>query len=773
MFIKKEPIDRKKLNALKAVASLQVNEQPVFDDGKEFVVNLKKDVDYDAFWNQMETETNVGNIPNRPVRIFNERAAVPRSCHYVLTDEEAAILRNDNRISSVEVPPKYRPELVKTCHAVQPGNFSKPIDIQTATGDLINYGLTRVNATTDNYNGLITESKYNYTLDGTGVDIIVHDTGVEKNHPEFTDKDGVSRVKEIDWYVESGRVVPQRIPVNLANNPRFVATTCSTLQFDTTPTDSPFTTPLDYRFTLALGQVNGCLYGMKSAIKENGRMVHYSYYGGITTNWQSLGSVMWEVKFCDQNAIEVFVWRHDNVFSPWGLYLKDYTDFLDLSNFSFATQLQGPNAQAINFVLTTNDDGVTWECHGAADRPHHLELINGQWEVVPGTGYYPEFGYQLTPILQQTLVDKCVSIGSNFPFSFHISDRYTSPQSPYFYRDTIGHGTHVGGIIAGKNYGWAKNSDIYLMKVGGLEGPEGGGIDDPDCFDLIIEWHNNKPVDPDTGVKRPTIVNMSWGYGIQLFWYYPQQGIFRGQEWIDDGSLDLTTVGFPLDLYSAPSRVDTVDVSIEAMIDAGIHVCIASGNNGFKIDSPNGIDYDNIWSPFDTYDINNPDTWVYQHRGSSPYSTRALITGCVDAYNKVSGKETRVYFSNVGPGVDVYSPGHSIMSCTSDDTDLSGYDVQPYFLNDPDGHQWNQCNLSGTSMASPQTCGLGAVFLQVNPGATPEQLKQFIVANAKEELHTTGLNNDFESEVSVYGGTTKILHNKFNSPNPFRADKKP
>lgn len=769
MFIKKETIDKSKVGVLRASAPAPVTEQPVFDDGKEYVVNLKKDVDYDNFWNQMETETNVVNIPNRPVRIFNERAVVPRSCHYILTDEEVVLLKNDSRVLSVEVPPKFRPELVKSLQAVQNNNFSKPVDSQTATGDLVNYGLTRVNAVASNYNGLITQDKYNYTLDGTGVDIIVHDTGLEKNHPEFTDKDGVSRVKEIDWYVESGRVTPGRVPVNLANNPRFVATTCSTLQFDTNPTDNPFLLSVDNKFTLALGQVNGCLYGLKSGVKENGRMVHYSYYGGVSTNWQSLGSVMWEVKFCDQNAIEVYVWRHDNVFSTWGLYLKDSSDYLDLSNFSFATQLQGPNSQAINFVLTTNDDGLTWECHGAADRPHHLELINGQWEVVPGTGYYPEFGYQLTPILQQTLINKCVSIGSNFPFSFHISDRYTSSQSPYFYRDTIGHGTHVGGIIAGKNYGWAKNANIYLMKVNGLEGPEGGGIDDPDIFDLIIEWHNRKPIDPATGAKRPTIVNMSWGYGISLWYFYPSSGIFRGQEW--ENVADLTTVGFPLDPNRAPSRVDTVDLAIEAMIDAGIHVCVAAGNDSFKIDAAGGLDYDNVWSPDSPFSLNGD--WAYQHRGSSPYSDRALITGCVDAYNKIDGKETRVYFSNVGPGVDVYSPGHSIMSCVSDDTDLSGYDIQPYFLNDPEGHQYNQGNLSGTSMASPQTCGLGAVFLQLNPGATPEQLKQFIVANAKEELYTTGLNNDFESEVSVLGGTTKILHNKFNSPNPFRADKKP
>lgn len=139
----------------------------------------------------------------------------------------------------------------------------------------------------------------------------------------------------------------------------------------------------------------------------------------------------------------------------------------------------------------------------------------------------------------------------------------------------------------------------------------------------------------------------------------------------------------------------------------------------------------------------------------------------MDAYNTNSGKETRSYFSNGGAGVSVYAPGHSIMSSTSLVTDLGSYDVQPYFLNE----DWTQCNLSGTSMASPQTCGLGAVFLELNPGATPAELKQFIVNNAKTELYSTGLDDDFDDIESVFGGDTRVLFNPFNSPNPFKINK--
>ena len=76
------------------------------------------------------------------------------------------------------------------------------------------------------------------------------------------------------------------------------------------------------------------------------------------------------------------------------------------------------------------------------------------------------------------------------------------------YTDYDGHGTHVAGIAAGKTYGWGKNSRIYAVKVAGLEGTAdpGTGIPISDCFDVIKEWHKAKPIDPTTGVKRPTVV---------------------------------------------------------------------------------------------------------------------------------------------------------------------------------------------------------------------------------------------------------------------------
>ncbi len=74
------------------------------------------------------------------------------------------------------------------------------------------------------------------------------------------------------------------------------------------------------------------------------------------------------------------------------------------------------------------------------------------------------------------------------------------------YTDPNGHGTHVAGTVAGKTFGWAKNADIYVMKVTGTPGTL---IPGDDMYDMLVTWHNNK------GTGRPTVVNMSWGY----VWY--------------------------------------------------------------------------------------------------------------------------------------------------------------------------------------------------------------------------------------------------------------
>ena len=86
------------------------------------------------------------------------------------------------------------------------------------------------------------------------------------------------------------------------------------------------------------------------------------------------------------------------------------------------------------------------------------------------------------------------------------------------------------------------------------------------------------------------------------------------------------------------------------------------------------------------------------------------------------GLEQKASSSENGPGVDIYAPGSNIMSACSTINEITNGDY-------PSDSTFKICNISGTSMASPQVCGVGALLLQANPHATPSQLKSLIIAN--------------------------------------------
>jgi subtilisin family serine protease len=491
---------------------------------REYIVSLKKDIDYDSFWNEIESISDAdGFVPTRRVEIVNNRDASLRLCHYDLTDEEAALLRNDPRVYAVEIPPDQRTDIeIGLRTNTQTGNFTKTT---SPTGNYLNWGSIRHSFDNNIYGtSNTTTENYNYTNDGSGVDIVVHDTGIQVNHPEFFDRLGVNRVQQINWYTASG---------------------------------------------------------------------------------------------------------------------------------------------------------------------------------LSGT------------------------------------------QSPNHYRDFHGHGTHVGGTVAGRLYGWAKNAKVYALKVAGLEGPgdSGTGISISDCFDVIKLWHRNKPIDPTLGRKRPTVVNMSWGYGTTF--NSINGGEYRGIGW--SGSTKNTAYG----MTGSPSgrhpvRVASVDVDIQELIDEGVIVCIAAGNEYTKIDIPGGFDYNNYYNKTGVGQ-------VYYHRGMSPYSSNAIIVGSMDSTVYDATTDQKSVFSNAGPGVDVFAAGSNIMSACST-TNVFGGSAGAYHLDST----FRQANISGTSMASPQIAGITTLFLENNLTATPAQVKSWIKSKASSTLYSTYTDDDFTDERSQWGGDTKV-----------------
>ena len=513
---------------------------------KEYIVSLKRGVDASNFKAEMTQSSGDANIPARSVDVANERLLSTRNTHYSLTDEEAEQLKNDSRVADVAIRPDQDDNSDIGFCATQSGDFKKTT---ASSGNHLNWGMRRCIESTNVYGTSSNNptGDYTYNLDGTGVDVVISDSGIQADHPEFNDASGTSRVQQIDWYTASG---------------------------------------------------------------------------------------------------------------------------------------------------------------------------------LSGT------------------------------------------QSANHYRDYDGHGTHVAGTAAGLLYGWAKNARVYSVKVRGLEGSGDSftGIPIIDCFDVIKGWHNNKPVDPATGYKRPTIVNMSWGYGD-----YPNDVtnvVYRGSSvssgWTGTGRS--TTYGIVGTArydgsdflgYRHVKRITSVDIDVQEMIDAGIHVCIAAGNSRQKCDIPSGADYDNY------YTKSSGD--IYYHRGGSPYDDQAMSVGNVDRYTHSGGLEQKNISSENGPAVNIYAPGTNIMSACS--TTNRGFSTGTY----PGNSSFLTTNITGTSMASPQVCGVGALILQANPHMTPDELRNFFITNSVSNmLYSTGSDTDYAEDRSLKGSNNRFLFNPFNSQYKYR-----
>jgi len=172
---------------------------------RQYIVSLKEGIDYNRFWEEMESFTvSVPHIPNRPVDIVNDRTTFDRLCEYALTDSEATLLRQDPRVLGVDIPLEHRNDIVIGFGAVEQQNFTKPSGTQTSiysTGTNVNWGLIRHSNPTNVYGtGNSTSLNYNYTLDGTGVDVVIMDSGIQADHPEFQYVgNSTSRVQQINW----------------------------------------------------------------------------------------------------------------------------------------------------------------------------------------------------------------------------------------------------------------------------------------------------------------------------------------------------------------------------------------------------------------------------------------------------------------------------------------------------------------------------------------------------------------------------------------------
>ena len=171
---------------------------------KKAVVTLHKGVNSEEFLDNMTTTFGSDSIPARSVTIYNEKLDSISNFDFVLTKEEAETLKNDSRVRDVRWGTKAENGLIPMHNVTEPTrNHTRDNTVNNAH---FPWAFAECTSPVSRYNGGTTATyTHAYNLDGTGVDVVVQDSGIEVGHPEWLTRDGgTTRLKQIDWPVESG-----------------------------------------------------------------------------------------------------------------------------------------------------------------------------------------------------------------------------------------------------------------------------------------------------------------------------------------------------------------------------------------------------------------------------------------------------------------------------------------------------------------------------------------------------------------------------------------
>jgi hypothetical protein len=306
----------------------------------------------------------------------------------------------------------------------------------------------------------------------------------------------------------------------------------------------------------------------------------------------------------------------------------------------------------------------------------------------------------------------------------------------YDYSDiSSNHGTHVAGTVAGNTQGWARDANIYNMEFSyvGANSPANWELY---IFDYLRAFHKNKTVNITTGKRNPTITNHSWGYSyddIQLssITSVTYRGVTTAVSGTDAAKKTILEAnGVPVPgstyLYRMPYTYAALNADVADALADGVIVVAAAGNSFWNSAYSGDQDYNNS--------IRSGGFDYVHSQGSSP----AVAPGVVVVGNVGSAQqEYKNSSSNFGNRVDVWAPGTNIASAVYDSTAAAEFSIT--LVNDPRNASYKLGSISGTSMASPQVCGLLACYAEQNPNlGSSEALTYLITHSKKNQVGTTG-----------------------------------
>ena len=624
----------------------------------EYIVTCRSYEDLDNLYTDMETPGGSLYIPDRAVDLIHRRA-ISRNTHYMLTEEEAVEVRNDERVIACERPAKDR-GIITDYLWTQTGDFEKTTGV--VQSDDKNWGLYRVAKGDTSYD--VGTHSIDVTASGSSAYTL---SGSDRNGSVSGDNANVgANVGDTISFVVNASGHPFYLRVS--NGGANVSTPAATNQ----------------------GTVSGTVSWTPNTVGT------YFYQCGFHSGM--IGTITVSARVAN-----------------WG---TDGT--AEISNQTIVTTASGKNV-----------DVVIVDSHINPDHPEFAVNSDGT-----GGSRVNQFNW-----LQY---NSALGYGANGTYTYSTSG--ASPNS--------NHGTHVAGTACGNTQGWARDANIYNMAF--TDALSGVSDWDEKLWDYLRHFHQNKAINATTGRRNPTITNHSWGSSyidinlstLSAVTYRGTTTSLTGTDAQKKTVLEDNGVPVPANTYlhKAPARNAAVDADIQDAINDGVIIISSAGNSYWQSDISTGNDYNNSFVTSLAGGVT-----LSTSRGGSPGAADNVI--CVGSID--SGiDEQKSNFSNWGERIDIWAPGSDIISAVYDQSSANsaGYGSLPQ---DPRNSSYYLASINGTSMSSPQVCGVIACLSEQEQNLTQAEALQHLKENALAEVGTTGTIN--HSPYRAFGDS----HNRY------------
>ena len=450
-------------------------------------------------------------------------------------------------------------------------------------------------------------------------------------------------------------------------------------------------------------------------------------------------------------------------FTQWGLYRHQSTT----NNFGSSTTIDADSQYSLtgkNVDVVIMDTGVRW------DHPDFLKKGVSSFSTKADTRVRDilihgaeEYGIDWTA---QGLTPPGSGSLSNYTVGNVLSSStFGSPGS--------WHGSHVAGTAAGNQFGGAFESNIWSIAC--VDRSDVGWSEPSDGFDYIKVWHKNKPINPETGLRNPTVVNCSWGHRQFLAYILSYTATYRGETY-NKAQVDASSSAVPAVYYletngvyyEFTSRKTTGQTEADELVNDAdcqnvVLICSAGNSNG-KQEIKDGTDYSNQFTSGSFYYGSGYD--AYYNRSGTPAITRegeddaVIKVASIDSSRQSGSQERTSDFSDRGPNIDIWAAGSTVLSPWN-----TGYQ-------DPRNSSYYNQYLNGTSMASPNVTAVVAQHLESNPTATRKSVRKWLLSEGSRVLssgdyydpYTSNGANDtnyWGNDYSLKSSPRRILYNPY------------